>query len=222
MAAAAFVVGRLPSVGRPAIASFFPGEKIILDVGANLSCKAENLVQFAVMGAALAEGHFGVSPPRVGLMNIGEEEGKGRALEKDAFPLIASLPGIEFVGNVEGRDLARNTADVLVTDGCTGNVFLKTAEGTAEMVVRSLLAAVTAAGGELDAAELIRQVTAQFDPDGVGGAHLLGTRGVVVIAHGSSSAKAVANAIALAHEGAEFGLPDHIATGLAAAAVAVG
>lgn len=222
MAAAAFVVGRLPGVGRPAIASFFPGRKVILDVGANLSCRAEHLVQFAVMGAALAEGHFGCSPPRVGLMNIGEEEGKGRDLEKEAFAMIRSLGGIDFVGNVEGRDLARNTADVIVTDGFTGNVVLKTAEGASAMVVRSVLEAARQSGIELDASEMVHRATAQFDPEGVGGAHLLGTKGVVVIAHGSSSRKAVANAIALANEGAEFGLADHVATGLAQAALAVG
>ena len=222
LAAAAFIVGRLPGVGRPAIASFFPGKKVILDVGANLSCRAEHLAQFAVMGSALAEGHFGFRPPRVGLLNIGEEEGKGRDLEKEAYALIGSLAGIEFVGNVEGRDIARDSADVLVTDGFTGNVVLKTAEGASEMVVRTLLAALGEAGLELDRGDLVRKATAQFDPEGVGGAHLLGTKGVVVIAHGSSSRKAVANAIALAHEGVEFGLADHIATGLAQAAVVVG
>lgn len=222
MAAAAFVVGRLPGVGRPAIASFFPGRKVIVDVGANLNCRAEHLVQFAVMGAALAEGHFGCRPPRVGLMNIGEEEGKGRDLEKEAFAMIGSLGGIEFVGNVEGRDLARNTADVLVTDGFTGNVVLKTAEGASAMVVRTLLDAARASGIELDTSDVLKRATAQFDPEDVGGAHLLGTKGVVVIAHGSSSRRAVANAIALANEGAEFGLADHIATGLAQAALAVG
>lgn len=222
MAAAAFVVGRLPGVGRPAIASFFPGKKVILDVGANLSCRTEHLVQFAVMGAALAEGHFGYDRPRVGLMNIGEEEGKGRELERDAYAMIASLSGIEFVGNVEGRDLARDTADVIVTDGFTGNVVLKTAEGASQMVVRALLKTLEDEGVQVDSNHLVHRATAQFDPEGVGGAHLLGTKGVVVIAHGSSSRKAVANAIALANEGAVFGLPDHIAVGLAQAATAIG
>ena len=222
MAAAAFVIGRLSGVGRPAIASFFPGKKVILDVGANLNCRAEHLVQFAVMGAALAEGHFGFERPRVGLMNIGEDEGKGRELEKTAYPMMASLPGIEFIGNVEGRDLARDAADVIVTDGFTGNVVLKTAEGASEMVVRALLRTLAAEGVEVDSTHLVHKATAQFDPEGVGGAHLLGTKGVVVIAHGSSSRKAVANAIALAHEGVEFALPEHIATGLAQAALAVG
>ncbi len=219
MAAAAFIVGRLPGVSRPAIASFFPGNKIILDVGANLSCGPKHLAQFAVMGAALAEGHFGVTPPRVGLMNIGEEEGKGRELERDAFRLISALSGIEFVGNLEGRDLARDSADVLVTDGFTGNVVLKTAEGVSELVVRVVMRALAEDPGAHT--ELVGRASAQFDPEGVGGAHLLGTKGVVVIAHGSSSRTAVANAIALAHEGAEFGLAEHIAAGLSDAALTV-
>jgi glycerol-3-phosphate acyltransferase PlsX len=221
MAAAAFIIGRLPGVSRPAIASFFPGNKIILDVGANLSCGPKHLAQFAVMGAALAEGHFGVTPPRVGLMNIGEEEGKGRELERDAFQLINALSGIEFVGNLEGRDLAKDGADVLVTDGFTGNVVLKTAEGVSELVVRVLMRAMAGSETPDVFAGLVGRATAQFDPEGVGGAHLLGTKGVVVIAHGSSSRKAVANAIVLAHEGAEFGLAEHIASGLADAALAV-
>jgi glycerol-3-phosphate acyltransferase PlsX len=222
MAAAAFIIGRLDGVSRPAIASFFPGDKIILDVGANLSCRAVHLAQFAVMGSALAVGHFALTAPRVGLMNIGEEEGKGRDLEKEAFDLIRELGGIDFVGNVEGRDLARDTADVLVTDGFTGNVVLKTAEGASEMVVQAVLKTLAADGVEVDGSHIVHRATAQFDPEGVGGAHLLGTKGVVVIAHGSSSRKAVANAIGLAHEGAVFGLPGHIASGLEQAALTVG
>jgi glycerol-3-phosphate acyltransferase PlsX len=222
MAVAAFVIGRLPGVGRPAIASFFPGNKLILDVGANVNCRPEHLVQFAVMGSALAKGHFGADPPRVGLMNIGEEENKGRELEREAFDLIGSLSGIEFVGNVEGRDLARDTADVVVTDGFTGNVALKTAEGALELVVATLRDAVVSSGMELDASGLVSQMMAQYDPDGVGGAHLLGTKGVVVIAHGSSSPRAVSSAIEIANQGTEFGLVDHIASGLAQAALAVG
>jgi glycerol-3-phosphate acyltransferase PlsX len=155
-------------------------------------------------------------------MNIGEEEGKGRELERDAFRLLEELTGIEFVGNLEGRDLARDSADVLVTDGFTGNVVLKTAEGVSELVVRVLMRAIAASGDQEAPTDLLHRATAQFDPEGVGGAHLLGTNGVVVIAHGSSSRKAVANAIALAHEGAEFGLVEHIAVGLSEAALAVG
>ncbi len=221
MAAAAFLIGRLPGVARPAIASFFPGNKIILDVGANLSCGPKHLAQFAVMGAALAEAHFGVTPPRVGLMNIGEEEGKGRELERGAFQLIKELARIEFVGNLEGRDLARDSAEVLVTDGFTGNVVLKTAEGVSELVVRVLMRAIADSSNPNMSVDFVGRAMAPFDPEGVGGAHLLGTKGVVVIAHGSSSRKAVANAIALAHEGAEFRLAEHIASGLADAELTV-
>jgi len=135
LAAAAFIIGRLPGVGRPAIASLLPNEKMVLDAGANLSCRAEHLAQFAIMGSALAQIHYRVDPPRVGLINIGEEEGKGRPLDKDAYELLAAMPGIDFVGNLDGRDLARDTAEVFVTDGFTGNVVLKTAEGASQMVL---------------------------------------------------------------------------------------
>jgi glycerol-3-phosphate acyltransferase PlsX len=217
MAAAALVVGRLPGVGRPAIASFFPNRKVVLDSGANLACRPEHLAQFAVMGAALSTGHFGIGVPRVGLVNIGEEEGKGRELEKEAFALIGALPGIDFVGNVEGRDLARDTADVFVTDGFTGNVVLKTAEGASRMVMETLHAAIGDHAHAIDVSQLapaLAQLTATFDPEAVGGAHLLGTRGVVVIAHGSSSRVAAANAVKLAAEGVERRLVDNIASGL--------
>ena len=122
LAAAAFIIGRLPGVGRPAIASLLPNNKMVLDAGANLSCTPEHLAQFAIMGSALAQIHYHVDPPRVGLINIGEERGKGRDLDKAAYELLAGLEGIDFVGNLDGRDLARDTAEVFVTDGFTGNV----------------------------------------------------------------------------------------------------
>ena len=220
LAAAAFVVGRLPGIGRPAIASLFPTGKIVLDAGANVTCRAEDLVQFAVMGAALAQVHFYVDPPRVGLVNIGEEAGKGRDLDKETYRLLSDLPGITFVGNVEGHDLANDTADVFVTDGFTGNVLLKTAEGAAQMVLTLLNRALFRP--ELrDPVEQLLPAFGEFretlDPEGVGGAHLLGTKGVVVIAHGSSSRVAIRNAIGLAAEGVDDGLVDKIAAGLATA-----
>ena len=214
MAAAAFVIGRLPGVGRPAIASFFPNRKIVLDAGANLACKPEHLVQFAVMGGALAQSHFAVDPPRVGLVNIGEEEGKGRDIEREAYGLLAGLSDIDFVGNLEGRDLARHTADVFVTDGFTGNVLLKTAEGASRMVLEAVVQAIAAGGNNGAVDDALGTVLATFDPDGVGGAHLLGTNGVVVIAHGSSSRVAAANAIRLAAEGVRHELVAKIAAGL--------
>jgi len=217
LAAAAFVIGRLPGVSRPAIASLFPTGKIVLDAGANVNCRPEHLVQFAVMGAALAQVHFYVDPPRVGLVNIGEEAGKGRDLDKEAHQLLSELPGITFVGNVEGNDLATDTADVFVTDGFTGNVLLKTAEGAAQMVLTLLNRALFRP--ELrDPVEQLLPAFGEFretlDPEGVGGAHLLGTKGVVVVSHGSSSRVAIRNAIGLAAEGVDDGLVAKIAAGL--------
>lgn len=219
MAAAALIVGRLPGVSRPAIATLMPTHKIVLDSGANLTARADQLAQFAVMGSALASSHLGLERPRVGLLNIGEEDGKGRDLEKEAHRLIAAIPGINFVGNIEGRDLATTTADVFVTDGFTGNVLLKTAEGAARMV-QMLLAEVIAGHQELQElvvrlAPALSDFRKRLDPETVGGAHLLGVDGVVVIAHGSSSRVAIANAIAMAREGARNGLPTKIEQGLA-------
>lgn len=218
LAAAAFIIGRLPGVGRPAIASLLPNEKMVLDAGANLSCRPEHLAQFAIMGSALAQIHYRVDPPRVGLINIGEEEGKGRPLDKDAYELLAAMPGIDFVGNLDGRDLARDTAEVFVTDGFTGNVVLKTAEGASQMVLGLLQ--LTLAREELEKAvrklgPVLEGLHTSFDPDSVGGAHLLGTRGVVVIAHGSSSRRAIANAIDLAAEGVRDDLVAKIGAGVA-------
>jgi len=215
LAAAAFLIGRIEGVARPAIASLFPGGEVVVDSGANLTCRPENLVQFAVMGAALAEISTGRSPARVGLVNIGEEPGKGRDLERAAFTALESLAGIDFVGNLEGRDIASGRADVFVTDGFTGNVLLKTAEGAARLSYDVISKALVEAEGA-HIHEALEAARAQLDPETSGGAHLLGTRGVVVIAHGSSSRRAVANAIQMASAGAEQGLATRIAEGLAA------
>ncbi len=217
MAAAAFVIGRLPGVSRPAIATVFPGNKLVLDAGANLACKPENLVQFGVMGSALAEAVLGISEPRIGLVNIGEEEGKGRELEKAAFEGLRDMVSINFVGNVEGRDVGGDAVDVLVTDGFTGNVLLKTAEGAAHLVSRVILEGL-AKDEYRDAVAQLRPAFAELEdrinPESTGGAHLLGTRGVVVVAHGSSSRVAIANAISMAADGVSHGLVDKIARGL--------
>ena len=221
MAAAVFVLGRLPDVQRPAIASIFPTGKIVLDSGANLEARPEYLMQFALMGTALAETYLNLKAPRVGLLNIGEEEGKGRKLEKAAYELMAAAPGIDFVGNVEGTDLDREDVDVFVTDGFTGNVLLKTAEGTAAMVVRILnetLAAPQLAESVELLASPLQSVRDLVDVESHGGGHLVGTKGVVVIAHGSSSRVAIANAVRLAAEGAEHGLVEKMTERLAAAA----
>ncbi len=218
MAAAAFILGRLPGVGRPAIASLFPSRVVLLDSGANVSCRPEDLGQFAVMGCALARIHFGIESPRVGLVNIGEEANKGREQEKETFRLLEGMPGIDFVGNVEGRDLAADRADVFVTDGFTGNVILKTAEGASRLTLRITLEALSRPGLEEAVGTLapaIDELRRRLDPDNTGGGHLVGVEGIVVIAHGSSSRVAVASAIDLAVKGADGDLPRRISEGLA-------
>jgi glycerol-3-phosphate acyltransferase PlsX len=220
MAAAAIVVGRLPGVLRPTIASIFPTPgtpTVVVDSGANPEVKPEHLVQFGLMGAAVSEVYFGVRAPRVGLLNNGEERGKGRALERAAYELLERAP-IDFVGNLEGRDVATDRADVIVTDGFVGNVFLKTTEGAATLVARLILEAI---GRAPEAARevvlpLVLPVARRMDYEHHGGAHLLGVGGVVVIAHGSSTRMAVSNALRQAKEGAEHDLVGRVAARVAA------
>lgn len=223
MAAAVFMIGRVRGVARPAIASWFPSGTLVLDIGANLSVRPENLAQFAVMGAALAHTHYGVAEPTVGLLNIGEEAGKGRPLEREAYQLIEAIPNVDFIGNVEGRDLGAGRANVIVCDGYTGNVLLKTAEGTARMVMNFFKEAV-ADPVYADALETLAPAMAQLrerlNPEVVGGAHLLGIEGVVVIAHGSSSRVAIVNAIETALKAVNGNVPRLIAEGLSAGGAA--
>jgi len=205
MAAAAIVIGRSPGVQRPTLASVFPtpgSPTLVLDSGANPEVKPEHLVQFAVMGSVAAEVFFGMTLPRVGLLNIGEEPGKGRALEKESYLLLRSAP-INFIGNVEGRDLATDRADVIVTDGFVGNIFLKTTEGVAQMVLGLVMEALGGLESEsLSKVAVALQPTRQrLDYEHTGGAHLLGVGGVVVIAHGASSRIAIANALRQARDG---------------------
>lgn len=217
MAAAAFIIGRLEGVQRPAIGSIFPTGHVVLDAGANLDCKPEHLLQFGVMGSVLAEIYLGIETPTVGLLNIGEERGKGRELERAAFRLLEES-ALNFVGNVEGRDLGRNNVDVLVTDGFTGNVLLKGAEGIAARIMASLASELSELQVGADAPGLQRVMSgmaARLDPETYGGAHLVGTKGVVVIGHGSSSRTAIANALRMASEGAAAGLVQRVAAGLA-------
>ena len=217
LAASAFVIGRLPGVSRPAIASVFPTREIVLDVGANLEVGPEQLAQFGAMGSAVAKVFLELDDPRVGLVNIGEEAGKGRELEQLAYGLLEQVEGLNFIGNVEGRDLGRDRADVFVTDGYTGNVLLKTGEGTSRALFRVLMEALQADEYQSALAELLpafMQLRQRIDPETIGGAHLVGTRGVVVIGHGASSHRAAANAIAMAAEGAGHGLVDLVADGI--------
>jgi glycerol-3-phosphate acyltransferase PlsX len=221
LAAAAFVIGRVKGVARPAIATIFPigSPTVVLDAGANIDVKPEHLAQFASMGRVVAQIYLDIDEPTVGLLNIGEEEAKGRDLEKEAFGLIAAMP-LDFVGNVEGRDLGTGTADVIVTDGFTGNVLLKTAEGTSRAVGRFVLGALAESDDPAiqEASQVIlpylSELRQAFDPEAYGGAHLVGVKGTVVIAHGSSSRIAIANALELASEGAERDLVGRIEAGL--------
>jgi len=219
MAAAAIHIGRLVRGVRPSIASIFPtpgSPTLVLDCGANPDVDAEQLVQFAIMGSVAAEILLGVEDPRVGLLNIGAERGKGRDLEKAAHDLLEQAP-IRFVGNLEGRDVADDKSDVIVTDGFTGNIFLKTMEGAAQIMVRYSLEAVSALDPEVQQSVLpaLGEVRRSLDYETYGGAQLLGVKGVVIIAHGRSSRVAIANALEMAAEGAKQDLPGRLASRLA-------
>jgi glycerol-3-phosphate acyltransferase PlsX len=220
LAAAAFLIGRLPGVTRPGIASMFPTGHIVMDVGANIECKPEHLLQFAVMASALATVYQGINNPRVGLLNIGEEDSKGRDLERGAFELLSESAAVNFAGNVEGRDLATDVADVIVTDGFTGNVLLKTGEGTGKAIQQLILETLAKpeyVAAVQDLMPAFMEIRARLSPESVGGAHLVGTKGVVVIAHGSSTRIAIDNAIEIAAEGTASGLVEKVAAGIAAA-----
>ncbi|GMQ92985.1 MAG: phosphate acyltransferase PlsX [Acidimicrobiia bacterium] len=220
LASAAFMIGRLPGVTRPGIASIFPTGHVVMDVGANIECRPEHLLQFAVMGSAISSVYQGVEDPRVGLLNIGEEASKGRALEKEAFELLTRSAVVNFVGNVEGRDLATDVADVIVTDGFTGNVLLKTGEGTGKVIQKMILETLSKpefVDAVQDLMPAFMEIREKLSAESIGGAHLVGTKGVVVIAHGSSSRIAIRNAIELAAEGASSGLVNKVSAGIAAA-----
>lgn len=205
MAAALFHLGRIPGVARPAIAVVTPtsaGPVVLLDAGANADTKVEYMGQFAQMGSAYASCLLAIDNPRVGLLNIGEEKAKGSIFYQSSYELLAKSPSLEFVGNVEGRDFFRGRADVVVADGFTGNVVLKIMEGLAEMLFSELKAAAeSSVSGKMGGALLsgpVREMRARFDYEEYGGAQLLGVRGGCVIAHGSSRAKAIANAVRVA------------------------
>ncbi|MBS3933882.1 MAG: phosphate acyltransferase PlsX [Truepera sp.] len=214
MAAALLVLGRLKGVERPALLANIPlpsGFVALLDAGANADCRPAHLQQFAVMGAAYARAVYGKAEPLVGLMSIGEEEGKGNELTREAHQLLKVTPGIRFYGNVEGRDLFRGTADVIVTDGFTGNVMLKLAEGEARMLFGWIRDAISRGGlvtklGAVLVRPALRGVARQLDPAEYGAQPLLGVAGYAFIGHGSSEAKAVASALRTAHQAAETDL----------------
>jgi glycerol-3-phosphate acyltransferase PlsX len=210
MATAKIVHGMIRGVERPAIAAALPTEKgtpvVVLDVGANVDSTPEMLVQFAIMGEIYSRTIFRNARPRVGLLSIGEEEHKGNELTKGAWPLLKSLP-IDFIGNVEGRDIFRGTADVVVCDGFVGNVVLKVSEGLVGMVTsmlrEALEATVTRKIGYVLSRTAYKEFRKRVDYAEYGGCPLLGVKGVSIICHGRSNANAIKNAIRVAAEFAE-------------------
>ena len=225
MASALLRMGRIKGVNRPAIATPIPvpgsTPTVLLDAGANSECNAEWLVQFAQMGAVFAADRFGIDRPRVGLLSIGEEPTKGTPLVKETHALLATgdwigTTGAEFIGNVEGRDIMTTDVDVVVTDGFTGNVALKTLEGSLRTLINALLAAFESTAEARDASQALwpalLPLYASMDPETYGGAMLLGVDGVCIISHGSSSARAMVNAIGVAADMVRGGVVGHLAT----------
>lgn len=214
MAAALFVLGRVPGIERPAIGTVLPtaaGRTLLIDAGANTDPKPGQLVQFGQMGAIYAERVLGIAGPRVGLLSNGEEAGKGNELVLATHPLLAAS-GLNFIGNVEGRDIPAGAVDVVVTDGFTGNVALKVSEGVSSLLfgllrqeLRGSLVTKALAAGLRPA---FRRVGARLDYREVGGAPLLGVEGITIIAHGRSDALAIQNAIRVAKEAADGGMLD--------------
>lgn len=216
LAAGLLIVGRIKGILRPALATTLPtakGPKLLIDAGANTNCKAENLVQFGIMGSIYMKNVIGIDNPTVGLISNGEEEGKGDELTKSAYPVMKEAP-FNFIGNIEGRDVMEGNSDVMVCDGFVGNVVLKTVEGMGhvmgnlvkEMFMKNIL---TKLGG-LFALKGVKQLKKTMDYRSYGGAPLLGTKKPVIKGHGSSDAKAVYNAVVQAKKFVETNVIDEI------------
>jgi glycerol-3-phosphate acyltransferase PlsX len=225
LAAGLLELRRLPGVMRPAIAVPIPaqaGPSVLIDAGANADARPEHLLQFATMGAVFAEELLGIERPTVRLLSIGEEPEKGNQLTLEAHELLAASD-LDFRGNCEGRDVLRGAASVVVADGFTGNVVLKTIEGTIRTLLDGLRAEITSTTrgklGGLLIRPASRRLRHRLDPDTYGGAYLLGLRGLAVIAHGSSSQAALANAIRLAARGVEHDVVARLAARLSRQAV---
>jgi glycerol-3-phosphate acyltransferase PlsX len=222
LAAALFRLGRIRGIKRPALSTIFPSQTpqgycFLLDIGANADCKPEYLVQFALMGSVYAERVLGVTNPRVAIVSNGEEEGKGNQLVKDTLPLLKAS-GVNFVGNAEGKDIVRGIADVIVTDGFTGNVVIKLAEGVSRFLLDTLKEEITSRSvskvGALLAKPAFDGVRHRLDYREYGGAPLLGIDGVVLVGHGRSDAMAISNAIRMTAQTVENGVLDAIKQGL--------
>ncbi len=209
LAASLFVIGRIKGVERPAITSLMPtlrGAALIADVGANVDCRPSHLVQFAKMASVYAQHVLQIHRPKVGLLNVGEEPGKGNALVKEVYEQLAQ-GDLNFVGNIEGRDIPRGHADVVICDGFVGNVVLKFAEGLAgalfDMMKEEFTSTLSASLGAVMLKPSFRRIKKRMDYTEYGGAPLLGVNGVVIVAHGSSNAKAIRNAIRVARDAVE-------------------
>ncbi|MHB0878203.1 MAG: phosphate acyltransferase PlsX [Anaerolineae bacterium] len=220
LAAALFDIGRVRGIRRPALGVTLPslgGQYLLLDIGANAECKPQDLVQFGLMGHVYASRVMGVAHPRLGLISNGEEAGKGNELVKEAYGLLKES-GLNFVGNVEGKDLPHDHVDVAITDGFTGNVLLKTAEGMATLILETIRSsAKSSLRGKIGGALLrpiLRQALAKLDYTEVGGAPLLGIDGVAVVGHGRSNERAIVSLIRAGAHSARQGLPQAIADGL--------
>jgi glycerol-3-phosphate acyltransferase PlsX len=222
LAASLLYLGRIRGISRPALSTVFPsqtpqGHCFFLDIGANADCRPEYLLQFAIMGAVYAERVLGVPNPRVAIVSNGEEEGKGNQLVQETVPLLKAS-SLNFVGNAEGKDIVWGVADVIVTDGFTGNVCIKLAEGVSRLLLDILKAEITSRSvskvGALLAKPAFDEVKRRLDYREYGGAPLLGVDGVVIVGHGRSDAVAVKNAIRVAAQTVENGVLEAIKQGI--------
>lgn len=223
MAASLFILGRLPNVARPSITTLFPTTQshcVVIDIGANVDCKPEHLVQFAQMGSIYAERILKRERPAVGLLNIGEEPGKGNEQSKAAYKLLEQAPGVHFIGNVEGRDVMQHAADVIVCDGFVGNVMLKFGESMANMLKHVFAEEIRRLALPPDQVQVVMQllqgVRRWFDYEEEGGAPLLGVNGNVLIGHGGSTPRAISQLICTAVEVVKQDIAGSIATALEA------
>ncbi len=216
------VLGRLPGVQRPGLTTLFPvkgGRCVVLDIGANADCRPEFLVQFAVMGSIYAQKTLNISNPRVGLLSNGEESGKGNQLVKDTYHLLENC-GLNYIGNVEGKEIFGGQTDVVVTDGFTGNILLKTSEAVAKMITdtlkEELMSSFQTKLGAALAKPAFKAIKKMMDPAETGAAPLLGIDGLVFVGHGRSDARAMVSAIHIAHQSIQVDLLGSLRTGIQA------
>jgi len=221
LAAALFRLGRIKGIKRPALSTVFPTRKglcFISDIGANTDCRPVYLLQFGIMGSAYAERVLGIPNPRVGIVSNGEEEGKGNILVKEAFKLLKESD-LNFIGNVEGKDIPAGLADVVVTDGFSGNIVIKLSEGVASLLMGVMEEEIkkrpVAMLGALLARSALREVKSRLDYSEYAGAPLLGVDGVVIVGHGRSNAKAIKNMVRVGKEAVEKGMLEAIKEGIA-------